>query len=189
MTYSSFWKRAFDVLVSAGAIVVLAPLLAGVALAILMEDGGPVLFRQSRVARSGGRFTIFKFRSMAVNSQELPSDRAGSLRVTTVGRMLRRTNIDELPQLFNILRGDMSLVGPRPALPQQVELCRLRDAACASRCRPGLTGLAQVNGYDGMPVKVKATWDNRYAERITWRRDIEIVLRTFVYLLQPPPTY
>jgi O-antigen biosynthesis protein WbqP len=188
-SYPAYWKRCLDVVVAVSAIFALMPLLVGVAVAILLEDGGPVLFRQVRIGRAGRRFTILKFRSMAANCPDLPSHLAGQLRVTRVGRILRRTNLDECPQLFNILRGEMSLVGPRPALPQQITLWCLREAGGANRCRPGLTGLAQVNSYNSMPEDVKARWDNRYAECVTWLQDFRIVLQTFSYLRHQPPTY
>ena len=103
--------------------------------------------------------------------------------------MIRRTNLDELPQLFNILKGDMSIVGPRPPIPSQQELTELRKANGAIACRPGLTGLAQVSSFDGMTVPQKAAFDGEYAKRISFVGDITIILRTFVYLLKPPPVY
>jgi O-antigen biosynthesis protein WbqP len=126
---------------------------------------------------------------MAVGTGDIPSARAGVLRITRVGRVIRRTNIDELPQLVNILRGDMSLVGPRPALPSQAELLALRGANGAAACRPGLTGLAQIRSYDGMPEPEKARWDGQYAATISLRRDLAIVLGTFRYLARRPPVY
>src|SRR5205823_7797451 len=120
------------------------------ALLIHLEDRGPVLFRQQRSGRDGRPFRIFKFRSMPVNTGDVPSSQARSLRVTRVGQIIRRLNIDELPQLINILRGDMSVVGPRPALPTQTALLDMRKANAAIKCKPGLTGLAQVNSYDNM---------------------------------------
>jgi O-antigen biosynthesis protein WbqP len=126
---------------------------------------------------------------MPVNTGDIPSAAARSVRITRVGRVIRRTNADELPQLVNILRGDMSVVGPRPALPAQRELVALRSANGALACTPGLTGLAQVNAYDGMSIEAKATWDGRYADRIRFFRDVAIILRTVRYLMAPPPTY
>ena len=110
-------------------------------------------------------------------------------RVTRVGRLIRRTNVDELPQLVNILRGDMSIVGPRPPITSQSDLIELRRANGALNCRPGLTGWAQINAFDGMSVVRKAELDGDYAARISLRRDIVIILRTFGYLLKPPPKY
>lgn len=187
--YGVLLKRCCDVFVCVLALALLSPLLALVALAILIEDGGPPIFRQQRIGRSGVPFTIFKFRSMPVGTPSLPSASAGALRVTRVGRILRRTNIDELPQLWNVLKGDMSLVGPRPALPSQAALLSLREAAGVLRLRPGLTGLAQVNAYDGMPETEKVQWEDRYARRVSLGGDLAILLRTCVYLLRRPPSY
>lgn len=189
MIYRAFFKRILDVGLSAGSLLLLSPVMALVALAVRLEDRGPALFRQDRVGRGGLRFRIFKFRSMAVGVGDLPSAAASILKVTRVGRFIRRTNLDELPQLFNILLGDMSLVGPRPALPSQEALTALRQANGALACRPGLTGLAQVSSYDGMPEEEKAGHDGSYAAEITFTRDFWIILRTFAYLAHRPPTY
>lgn len=187
--YSHGGKRALDICLSSLAILVLAPLLALTAVLILMEDGRPVVFRQPRVGRYCKKFVILKFRSMPVRAPNVPSDQARNIKVTRVGAVIRRTNIDELPQLLNILRGDMSIVGPRPALPAQEELIAARSAAGALECRPGLTGLAQVSSFDGMSVQAKATLDARYAERITLFGDLVLIGRTVGYLFRPPPVY
>jgi O-antigen biosynthesis protein WbqP len=126
---------------------------------------------------------------MRVNVGDVPSHQAGRLPVTPVGRVLRRTNLDELPQLVNILRGEMSIVGPRPALESQEELIALRRANGALECLPGLTGLAQIRAYDGMPVSEKARHDGEYAERLGFLLDCGIVLRTVGYVLRSPPVY
>ena len=187
--YQRAVKRIFDVAAASAALVALSPLLAVVAASIRLEDGGPVFFRQVRVGERGRPFRIYKFRSMPVNSRDLPSAAAATLRVTRVGRFIRRTNIDELPQLLNVLRGEMSIVGPRPALSTQEELCARRAALGADACRPGLTGLAQVNSYDGMPEAEKARWDGEYAGAISAAGDLRIILRTFGYLARRPPVY
>jgi O-antigen biosynthesis protein WbqP len=182
-------KRTFDIALAAAALFCLSPLLAITALAVRLEDGGPALFRQQRIGLGGRLFRLVKFRSMPVSTRDVPSTEARSLTVTRVGRLIRRTNIDELPQLFNILKGDMSIVGPRPALQSQTRLTELRRLNGALGCRPGLTGLAQVNSYDGMPEDEKARFDGDYAARVSFGRDISIILRTFVYLTRRPPTY
>ncbi len=187
--YALVFKRCFDVLLSALALTLLSPILALVALLVRLEDGGPAVFRQVRVGRDGRRFTIYKFRSMPVATPHLPSAAAATLKVTRVGQMIRRTNLDELPQLFNILKGDMSLIGPRPALPTQWRLLALRERDRVLSIRPGLTGLAQVNAYDGMPEEEKVEWERRYVRRITLLGDMRIIARTFVYVLSPPPVY
>jgi O-antigen biosynthesis protein WbqP len=182
-------KRAFDVVASAAALLVLSPVMLGVALAIRLEDGGPALFRQTRVGKDGQPFRIFKFRSMPVATPDVPSAGARTLTVTRVGRFIRRTNLDELPQLLNILRGDMSVVGPRPALPAQRALVDLRTELGALACRPGLTGLAQIRSYDGMPEEEKAQLDAAYARSASLSTDLGIIARTFGYLARRPPVY
>jgi len=160
-----------------------------IAAAIRLEDGAPALFRQTRVGRKGRPFTLLKFRSMPTGTGNHPSAQAGGLAVTRVGRIIRRTNLDELPQLFCILVGTMSLIGPRPALASQAELLDLRRANGAMEVKPGLTGLAQVCSYDGMPELEKVAFDGRYARTISFLGDAVIVLRTFVYLCHRPPVY
>jgi O-antigen biosynthesis protein WbqP len=187
--YDGFFKRAFDVVMAGMALVLLSPVMLVVALAIRAEDGGPAVFKQRRVGRFGTIFTIRKFRSMPVSTPDVPSAAAGTLAVTRVGRIIRRTNLDELPQLWNIVVGDMSLIGPRPALPSQSDLLRLRERFGISALRPGLTGLAQVNAYDGMPESEKVEWEGKYAREVSFMRDCAIVVRTFGYLLRRPPAY
>jgi len=182
-------KRLLDFLFAFFALILLSPVIAAIALTIRTSDPGPAIFRQQRVGTGGRHFTIFKFRSMPIDTGDIASDLLGEVRLSAVGRFIRRTNLDELPQLFNILRGDMSLVGPRPPIPSQIELISMRRENGALACRPGLTGLAQVNGYDGMSVPHKASFDGDYARRITFLDDLIIILRTFGYVLKPPPTY
>jgi O-antigen biosynthesis protein WbqP len=187
--YVHYVKRCVDIVMAALLLGIALPVLLVVAVAIRAEDGGPAIFKQARVGRAGRTFTIFKFRSMPVATPQLPSTAAGALRITRIGRFIRRTNIDELPQLINVLKGDMSLVGPRPALPSQTHLLELRARNAALAARPGLTGLAQVNSYDGMPETEKVEWDGRYVQRITPLVDLAILLRTFHYLMRSPPVY
>ncbi len=187
--YLRFFKRVLDIGFSSLALAGLAPILGLVVLAIRLEDRGPAVFRQTRVGRNGSTFILLKFRSMPVDTRSVESAAAGSLYLTRVGRFVRRTNLDELPQLVNVLRGEMSMIGPRPALPSQDELLRLRRANGSAVLRPGLTGLAQVNSYDGMSLLEKAEWDGRYADMVGWWTDIRIVVRTAGYLFRGPPTY
>lgn len=182
-------KRICDVVVSGLALAALSPLLLAVAALIWRLDGRPILFRQQRMGRGGAAFTILKFRSMALGSGDVPSPQATGMRVTAIGKILRRTNVDELPQLLNVMRGHMSLVGPRPSLPSQKDLCRLRAGNGAANCRPGLTGLAQIHAYDGMSVREKAGWDGEYCRTLSFLRDLKILLGTFRYLSRRPPVY
>jgi O-antigen biosynthesis protein WbqP len=187
--YPALGKRLLDLVLASLGLVVLAPVVVLVALAVRIEDGGPSLFRQQRSGRHDQKFTLLKFRSMPVGSADLPSSAAHGLRPTRVGALIRRTNLDELPQLLNILAGDMSLVGPRPALPSQADLLALRRENGAISCRPGLTGLAQVSSYDGMPVLRKAEYDAEYAREMSFLLDCSIILQTFGYLIRRPPVY
>lgn len=187
--YRPVGKRLFDILLASASLIGLSPIMLATAIAIKLDDGGPVCFRQQRVGRRGGPFTIIKFRSMSVNTGDIPSAAAASARVTRVGRVIRRLNIDELPQLVNVIMGDMSIVGPRPALQVQTDLLRFRTENGALDCRPGLTGLAQVNSYDGMSDAEKAKWDGQYAVNVSAVTDLAIIFKTFAYLTKPPPVY
>ncbi|WP_445767928.1 sugar transferase [Rheinheimera sp.] len=189
MIYRAFGKRVLDIFVSLAALMLLSPLLLIAALLIKVFDPGPVIFCQNRIGRNGEPFVFYKFRSMPVNTGDIPSDRIGAVKIRPVGRFIRRTSIDELPQLFNILRGDMSIVGPRPPITSQIELIETRRANGALLCRPGLTGLAQICSFDGMTVSQKAAFDGTYARSVTFLGDVKIILGTFTYLLKPPPVY
>ena len=187
--YKKKGKRVLDFVFAITVIVALAPLMFLIALVSLIVDPGPVLFIQQRVGRSAALFKFYKFRSMPVGTKNTASDKLGTIRIHWWGRLLRRSNLDELPQLLNILRGDMSIVGPRPPLPEQEELILLRNNNGSLECRPGLTGLAQVSSYNGMAVVEKARFDGIYAADITLKKDFSILLRTFLYLAKPPPIY
>jgi len=159
------------------------------ALAIWLEDNKSPIFRQQRVGRDGHIFVINKFRSMPVNTKNVVSADVDDIQVTRIGKFIRRTNLDELPQLVNILVGDMSIVGPRPALMAQTDLNQLRKQYDVYRLAPGLTGLAQVRSYDGMSEIEKAKWDSIYNKSISLWTDLKIMIATFSYILKPPPVY
>lgn len=182
-------KRSFDIIISICCLVFPAPILLLIALLIKLQDGGPVIFVQKRVGRGGKLFNFYKFRSMPVNTVNVPSSEIGKIKITALGRVFRRTNLDELPQMYNILIGDMSFIGPRPPIPSQIDLIELRRENRSLDIRPGLTGWAQVNSYDSMPVEVKAAFDGEYARNIGFCMDVKIILRTFIYLTKKPPTY
>lgn len=187
--YVGFFKRIFDICVASLALVVLSPLMLLIAILIKLEDGGDILFRQTRIGRNSSEFTVLKFRSMPMGTADLPSALALEVKVTRIGRLLRRTNIDELPQLFNVLRGDMSIVGPRPPIPSQTELCLMRKQSGADRCLPGITGLAQIRAYDHMPETEKARYDTTYANNLSFWLDLKIIARTLPMLARRPPVY
>jgi len=187
--YLQIIKPVIDVLISIFALVLFSPILLMTAAAILIEDGRPIIFVHQRVGKGGKSFQIFKFRSMEKGSAIVDSAKAATLRVTRVGAVIRRLNIDELPQLINVLRQDMSIVGPRPGLLTQSDLNDMRRANGAYDFLPGITGLAQIKSYDGMSTEAKAAFDGEYAKSVSLMTDIHIILSTFLYILKRPPTY
>lgn len=178
--YQRFFKRALDILLSLLGIAALALPMLAVALIIKLDSPGPVLFKQKRAGLHKRYFTILKFRSMPVSvPSELPTDRFdGEALLSGWQRFMRRSSIDELPQLFNILAGHMSVVGPRPALWNQEELLALRDRYGANGVRPGLTGWAQINGRDTLTDEGKARYDGEYVERLSFAFDCRCLLGT-----------
>ncbi|MBR5540382.1 MAG: sugar transferase [Clostridia bacterium] len=181
------FKRVLDIVLSLLLLVVLAPVLAIVALIIHIDSDGPVIFRQVRSGRNGRLFVIYKFRTMltaapaniATAQLQLPHRY-----ITPVGRFLRQTSLDELPQLFNVLKGDMSFVGPRPVIPTEQYLLRLRRRYGADAVRPGITGLAQIRGRDELAPRIKAQYDAEYAANCTWLLDCYIFVSTLRYVLR-----
>lgn len=178
-----FLKRFFDIVLSLVAIIVFSWLLIIIAVAIVVEDKGNILFKQKRIGKNKKEFYIYKFRTMKVSTpKDVPThllDNPESY-ITKIGGFLRKTSLDELPQLFNILKGDMSIVGPRPALWNQFDLIALRDENGSNSARPGLTGWAQVNGRDELPIDVKAGFDGEYIKKMSIIFDIKIILMTVV---------
>jgi lipopolysaccharide/colanic/teichoic acid biosynthesis glycosyltransferase len=173
-------NRAADVAVAGVGLAVTSPLLALAALAIKLEDRGPILYRQTRVGKEGVDFDVLKLRTMVVGAETIGAGFAvdeGDRRITRVGRVLRRTSIDELPQLWNVLRGDMSVIGPRPTLRYQVEQYDDHQRR-RLEVRPGLTGWAQVHGRASLPWAERIELDVEYVERRSPRLDLEILLRT-----------
>jgi lipopolysaccharide/colanic/teichoic acid biosynthesis glycosyltransferase len=173
-------KRALDVTIAGAGLALTSPILALAALAIKLEDGGPVLYRQTRVGKDGEDFELLKLRTMVVGAERIGAGFAvdrGDPRITRAGRFLRRASIDELPQLWNVLRGQMSVIGPRPTLRYQVDQY---DAEQRRRLdvKPGLTGWAQVNGRAELPWPERIELDVWYVENRSPRVDLQILLRT-----------
>lgn len=194
-------KAVLDRLAAAAGLVLLTPLLLAIALAIKLEDGGPVLFRQRRIGRAGGTFSMLKFRSMVVDAERrrgelvAANEASGPLfkirrdpRVTRVGALLRRYSLDELPQLVNVLRGQMSLVGPRPPLPEEVEQYGY-DALRRLLVKPGLTGLWQVSGRSELSWEETVRLDLRYVENWSLTMDAVIVWKTLAAVLSGRGAY
>jgi len=165
--YEKYIKRGFDVVLSFGGLVVLAPIYAVTALAIKADDPGPVFFKQKRVGTDKSYFELLKFRSMSVNTpKDVPTHMLQNGGITKVGAFIRKASIDELPQLWNIFRGNMSVIGPRPALWNQDYLTAERDKYGANDVKPGLTGLAQISGRDELEIEKKAKYDGVYADAL-----------------------
>jgi lipopolysaccharide/colanic/teichoic acid biosynthesis glycosyltransferase len=184
-------KRALDVLGATVGLTLSAPLLAASAIAVRLEDQGPVFFRQERVGQDGRLFEVLKLRTMVVNAHTQGAGYAvdkGDSRITRAGSLLRKTSLDELPQLWNVLRGEMSLVGPRPTLAYQVERYTDRQRR-RLEVRPGLTGWAQVNGRASLAWPERIELDVWYVEHRSLALDLRILLRTVSVLLRPGVVY
>ena len=181
-------KRLLDMVGAISALVVLCPVVVAVALAVKLTSPGPMIFRQRRLGRGGKPFGLYKFRSMLANAPDLRNPDGSTYsgeedpRVTAVGRFIRKTSLDELPQLFNVLEGDMSLVGPRP---DQVDQLRYYDQIEKRKLlvKPGITGLAQISGRNEIPWSMRKALDVRYVEERSLLLDLEILVKTIPYVL------
>lgn len=194
-------KRAFDVLVAGGGLLLLSPLLALIAILVRLDSPGSVIFRQTRIGKDGKPFNFFKFRSMflgadvlkptllALNEADYPLFKIrNDPRVTRVGRVLRKTSFDELPQLYNVLRGDMTLIGPRPHLPEEVEHYSERQRSRLS-VQPGITCLWQVSRRVGENFEEWIEMDLEYIRRRSWRTDLWILWKTFLVVFNLDRAY
>ena len=185
--YRTFFKRLMEIILSGCAIVILSTLILIIGVAIKIDDPGPVLFRQKRVGIHKTHFSIMKFRTMKMDT---PKDTPTHLLenpeqyITKVGKFLRKSSLDELPQIFQIFTGKMSIIGPRPALWNQFDLIAERDKYGANDVRPGLTGWAQINGRDELPIDVKARLDGEYVERLSFFFDCKCFFGTIVSVLK-----
>ena len=185
--YNKVFKRLIDLILSGCGILVLLPLYLILAIAIKIDDPGPVFFKQKRVGIHKTHFNILKFRTMKMNT---PKDTPTHLLenpqqyITRVGRVLRKTSLDELPQIFQIFTGKMSVIGPRPALWNQYDLIAERDKYGANDVRPGLTGWAQINGRDELPIDVKARFDGDYVQNMSFLFDCRCFFGTIVSVLR-----
>ena len=180
--YEKYWKRPQDFLCALGALIVLSPVMLATAAAVAVKLGRPVLFTQDRPGKDGKIFKLYKFRSMTSETDENGKLLPDEVRLTAFGKKLRSTSLDELPELLNILKGDMSVVGPRPLLVEYLPLYNSRQAR-RHEVRPGLTGLAQVHGRNAITWEDKFEWDVRYAEHISFLGDWNIIFATVLSVL------
>lgn len=174
-------KRAMDIAIAGGASIVLAPFMGAMALAVKLDSPGPVLFKQKRVGKDKELFEIWKFRTMRTDTpHDMPTHLLADPQqyITRTGRFLRKTSMDELPQIWQIVLGQMSIIGPRPALWNQFDLIAERDKYGANAIRPGLTGWAQINGRDELPIPVKAAFDGEYVRNLSFGFDCKCFFGT-----------
>ena len=185
--YQNYLKRLLAIVLSLAGIILLGWLLIALCIAIKLDSPGPVLFRQKRVGLGKSHFYILKFRTMRTDTpKDMPTHLLANpdQYITKVGKFLRKTSLDELPQLFNILKGDMAVIGPRPALWNQFDLIAERDKYGANDVRPGLTGWAQINGRDELEIDVKARLDGEYVEKLSFAFDVKCFLGTITAVLR-----
>ncbi|MBV9866510.1 MAG: sugar transferase [Abitibacteriaceae bacterium] len=179
-------KLALDYLFAVFLLIPFLPIFSLVTLLIRLESRGPAIYRQRRVGQWGRLFTIYKFRTMKTGTPTLSTEemqRQQQKPFTRLGPLLRKTNLDELPQLFNILKGEMSFIGPRPALPSQTDVNALRAQLGADAARPGITGLAQVMGRDDLATPIKVKYDADYCHSMSLKHDLQILWRTIGAIL------
>ena len=182
-----FIKRIIDVVLSLIAIIILFIPCVIISICIKASSKGPVFFKQKRVGKNKKYFMIYKFRTMRADTpKDMPTHMLNNpdLYITKVGRILRKTSLDELPQIINIIKGDMSIVGPRPALWNQDDLIAERDKYHANDIRPGLTGLAQISGRDELEIPVKAKLDGEYTNNISFWLDVKIFFKTIIKVFE-----
>ena len=185
--YQNFFKRLLAIVLSLLGLICLGWLLILLCIAIKIDSPGPVLFKQKRVGKGKSHFYILKFRTMRIDTpKDMPTHLLANPEqyITRVGKFLRKTSLDELPQLLNILKGDMAIIGPRPALWNQFDLIAERDKYGANDIRPGLTGWAQINGRDELEIDVKAKLDGEYVERLSFLFDGKCFLGTITAVLR-----
>ncbi|OTP12315.1 galactosyltransferase [Enterococcus sp. 10A9_DIV0425] len=181
--YKDWLKRGLDFLLSLVGVILLSPIFLLLCILIKLDSKGPVIFKQKRVGKNKSYFNIYKFRTMKIDTpKEIPTHLLSNpdFYITRVGKFLRKTSLDELPQLFNILKGDMAIIGPRPALWNQYDLIEERDKYKANDIRPGLTGLAQISGRDELEIKDKSKLDGEYTAHITFWMDVKCFVLTIV---------
>ena len=182
-------KRLFDIIFSLLSLILFSPILFLFYILIFLGDFKNPIFVQKRFGYKGQEFSFYKLRSMPIGTRNVASNKIDQINITLIGKIIRRANIDELPQLFNILIGDMSFVGPRPCILSQINLINQRKKNNIILLRPGLTGWSQINAYDNMPDEDKIKFDIYYLNHQSFLLDILIIFRTFFFLFKKQPVY
>ena len=185
--YNNYLKRGIDFVLALCGLIVLSPLFLILCLWIKLDSKGPIFFKQKRVGKNKTYFNILKFRTMYIDTpKDMPTHMLSNpdQYITKTGKFLRKTSLDELPQIINILKGEMAVIGPRPALWNQDDLIAERDKYHANDIRPGLTGWAQINGRDELEIDVKAQLDGEYVKRISFLFDVKCFFMTFIKVLK-----
>jgi len=185
--YKVFIKRFLDFIISFIGLVLLSPLILLLCILIKLDSKGPILFKQKRIGKDKEYFNILKFRTMSIDTpKDMPTHllRNPDAYITNVGKFLRKTSLDELPQIINILKGEMTIIGPRPALWNQEDLIRERDKYHANDIKPGLTGWAQINGRDELEIPLKAKLDGYYVKHMSFLFDFKCFIGTFTSVLK-----
>lgn len=185
--YKHFLKRVIDFILSLIGLIVLSPVFIILCIWIKLDSKGPIFFRQKRVGKNKKHFNILKFRTMYIDTpKDMPTHMLSNpdQYITKAGKFLRKTSLDELPQIINILKGEMAIIGPRPALWNQDDLIAERDKYGANDIKPGLTGWAQINGRDELEIDVKAALDGEYVRRMSFPFDVKCFLRTITSVLK-----
>ena len=187
MIYNNYIKRMIDFILSLMGLIILSPVFIILCIWIKMDSRGPVLFKQKRYGKNKSYFNIYKFRTMRTDTpSDMPTHMLSNPEqyITKCGKFLRKTSLDELPQIINILKGEMSIIGPRPALWNQEDLIEKREQYHANDIRPGLTGWAQINGRDELEIEVKARLDGDYVKRMSFLFDLKCFLGTITSVLK-----
>ncbi len=188
--YSLFVKRVFDIIVSLFSIIILSPIFLIIYVSILIDSGSPAIYKQTRIGKNKKEFKIYKFRTMVINADKIGSTSTlpGDKRITKIGQVLRRTSLDELPQLFNVFKGDMSIIGPRPDVAESMKLFTDEHIQKRLNVRPGITGLSQINGRSNISLEERIYYDEKYSDEVSLRFDVKIIFSTINKIIKKEGT-
>jgi len=180
----------FDIIVSLFSIIILSPIFFIIYVSILIDSGSPAIYKQTRIGKNKKEFKIYKFRTMVINADKIGSTSTlpGDKRITKIGQVLRRTSLDELPQLFNVFKGDMSIIGPRPDVEESMKLFTEEHIQKRLSVRPGITGLSQINGRSNISLEERIYYDEKYSDEISLRFDVKIIFSTINKIIKKEGT-